>query len=217
MTLEFGDRVRVVVHRERMEALSAFFGDSYRAVSEIDVLTFSLGLTLGLMLGVLPIPLPGGVTVKLGFAGGPLVVGLILGVIGRTGPLVWSLPYSANLVVRQIGLTLFLAGIGTRAGHGFLAIFTQGSGLILFAAGALITCATAFATLWVGYHFFKIPMSLLIGVLAGLQTQPAVLGFALEQTHNDLPTLGYAAVYPIATIAKIVAVQLLLTLLPYGS
>jgi putative transport protein len=94
--LELGDRVRVVCHRERMDKISAFFGDSYRAISEIDLLTFSLGLTLGLLLGILPIPLPGGVTLKLGFAGGPLIMALILSAVGRTGPIVWNLPYGAN-------------------------------------------------------------------------------------------------------------------------
>ena len=196
-----------------MDAVGAFFGDSYRALSEIDILTFSLGIALGLLLGTVPIPLPGGVTFRLGLAGGPLIVALILGALGRTGPLVWGLPYSANLTLRQIGLILFLAGIGTRAGYAFLSTFTQGGGLTIFAAGAAVTCITALATLWVGHRLLKIPMSLLIGMLSGLQTQPSVLGYALEQTGNDLPNIGYATVYPIATISKIIFAQLLLTLL----
>ncbi|MCL4505753.1 MAG: transporter [Chloroflexi bacterium] len=213
MVLEPGDRVRVVCHRQRMDAVSAFFGDSYRAISEIDVLTFSLGLTLGLLLGILPIPLPGGVTLKLGFAGGPLIVALILSAVGRTGPIVWSLPYGANLLLRQIGLILFLAAVGTRAGYAFVSTLSQGGGLVIFAAGALITCLTALAMLWAGYKLLKIPMGLLIGMLAGMQTQPAVLGFALEQTGNDLPNIGYAAVYPVAMIAKIVLAQVIITVL----
>jgi putative transport protein len=211
--LELGDRVRVLTHRERMDAVSGFFGDSYRALSEIDILTFSLGLALGLLLGIVPVPLPGGIVFRLGFAGGPLIMALILGALGRTGPMVWSLPYSANLTLRQIGLVLFLAGVGTRSGYAFVTTFAQGGGILLFAAGAGITCITALATLWVGHKLLKIPLSLLIGMLSGLQTQPAVLGFALEQTGNDLPNIGYATVYPIATIAKIFLAQLLLTLL----
>jgi len=211
--LELGDRVRVLTHRERMDEVSSFFGDSYRALSEIDILTFSLGLALGLLLGIVPIPLPGGIIFRLGFAGGPLIMALILGALGRTGPMVWSLPYSANLTLRQIGLVLFLAGIGTRSGYAFVTTFAQGGGILLFAAGAGITCVTALATLWAGHQLLKIPLSLLIGMLSGLQTQPAVLGFALEQTGNDLPNIGYATVYPIATIAKIFLAQLLLMLL----
>lgn len=211
--LELGDRIRVLTHRDRMETVSAFFGDSYRAVSEIDVLTFGLGVALGLLIGLAPIPLPGGVIIRLGLAGGPLMVAMILGTLGRTGPLVWSLPYSANLTLRQVGLILFLAGVGTRAGYAFVNTLTEGSGMTIFMAGALITCAAALTTLAVGHRLLKIPMSLLIGMLAGLQTQPAVLGFALEQTRNDLPNIGYATVYPIATIGKIILAQVLLALL----
>jgi len=211
--LELGDRVRVISHRERMAQVSVFFGDSYRAVSEVDIPTFSLGLAFGLFLGTLPLPLPGGAELRLGFAGGPLITALVLGTIGRTGPMVWTLPYSANMTLRQIGLILFLAGVGTRAGYGFVTTFAKEGGLLLFAAGTAVTCATALAMLWVGYRILKIPMSLLIGMLAGLQTQSAVLGFALEQTRNDLPTVGYASVYPVATISKILLAQLLLTLL----
>ena len=211
--LEPGDRVRVVAPCERMDEVSKFFGDSYKALSEVDVLTFNLGLALGILVGLLPIPLPGGIAVKLGFAGGPLLVALILGALGRTGPLVWSLPYSANLTLRQIGLVLFLAGVGTRSGYAFLSMLRDGNGLTLLLAGAVITCTVATLMLWIGYKLLKIPMGNLVGMLAGLQTQPAVLGFALEQTENDLPNVGYATVYPVATIAKIVAVQVLLVVL----
>ena len=211
--LELGDRVRVVTDHDRIDQLSEFFGDSYRAVSEVDILTFSLGLAIGLFLGTLPIPLPGGSELRLGFAGGPLLVALVLGTLGRTGPLVWSLPYGANLTLRQIGLILFLAGVGTRAGYGFITTFTHEGGLLLFATGIVITCSVAVTMLWVGYRLLKIPMSILIGMLAGLQTQSAVLGYALEQSRNELPTVGYASVYPVATITKILLAQLLLTML----
>jgi putative transport protein len=211
--LELGDRVRVLTQREAMPAVSAFLGDSYRALSEIDLLSFGLGLALGLLIGVVPIPLPGGLTFNLGLAGGPLLVALVLGALQRTGPLVWSLPYSANLTLRQLGLVLFLAAVGTRAGYAFFTTITQGLGLAIFVAGALVTTLTAWMTLWVGYRVLKIPMGQLAGMLAGLQTQPAVLGFALESSGNDLPNVGYATVYPIATIGKIVLAQLLLALL----
>jgi putative transport protein len=209
MVLELGDRVRVVAPRSQMEALSAFFGDSYRALSEIDIMTFSLGIGLGLIIGQIPIPLPGGFIFRLGFAGGPLFVALILGALERTGPLLWNIPYSANLTLRQVGLILFLAGVGTRSGYAFVTTVAQSGGALIFLAGALITCSTALLMLWFGYCVLKIPMSLLIGMLAGLQTQPAVLAYALEQTDNDLPNLGYATVFPIAMMAKILLAQLL--------
>lgn len=208
--LELGDRVRVVAPRERLDEVSRFFGDSYRAISEVDLLTFSIGLVLGLLLGRVPIPLPGLGDFRLGLAGGPLLVGLVLGALARTGPFLWQMPYSVNVTLRQAGIVLFLAGVGTRSGYAFASTFRQGGGLTIFLCGAAITCVTAFLTLWIGHRVLRIPMSLLAGMLGGLQTQPAVLTYAAEQTRNDLPNLGYATVYPVATIAKILLAQVLL-------
>lgn len=209
-TLELGDRVRVVGPKDRIREVSRYLGDSYRALAEVDVVSFSLGIALGLLLGSLPIPLPEGRTFELGFAGGPLVVGLALGALGRTGPILWQIPFSANLTLRQLGLILFLAGIGTRSGYAFVQTLAQGDGLRLFWMGTLITVGVALLTLWIGYRWLRIPLGVLGGVLAGLQTQPAVLAFALEKTNNDQPNLGYATVYPFAMLLKIFLVQLLL-------
>lgn len=211
--LELGDRVRVLTAVENLPAVTRYFGDSYRAVSEIDILSFSLGLALGLLLGLVPIPVPGGPGIKLGLAGGPLIMALVLGALGRTGPITWSLPYTANLMLRQVGLVLFLAGIGTRAGYDFYQTLTAGGGVPIFLAAAGIVCVTALVTLWIGHKVLKVPMGLLSGMLAALQTQPATLGFALEQAGNELPNIGYARVFPVAAVAKIVVAQLLVTLL----
>ncbi|HET8542749.1 MAG TPA: TrkA C-terminal domain-containing protein [Anaeromyxobacter sp.] len=209
MRLELGDRVRVLGPVRALQEVTAFFGDSYRAASEVDILAFGLGLALGLLLGILPIPLPGGIRVSLGFAGGPLVVALALGTVGRTGGMIWNLPFGANVALRQIGLILFLAGIGTRAGPGFVAAFAGGGGLAILAGGAVVTFATAFATLLVAHRLMHVPMSLALGMVAGVHTQPAVLGYALDETRNEIPNLGYAATYPAATIAKLLLVQVL--------
>ncbi|MBI5815754.1 MAG: transporter [Nitrospinae bacterium] len=210
--LEMGDRVRVVARREDMKKISGFFGDSYKGVSEVDVLTFSLGLAMGLVLGIIPIPLPGGTEVKLGFAGGPLIAGLVLGTIRHSGSLVWAVPYSANMTLRQIGIVMFLAGVGTRAGYGFASTLFSAGGLAVFFAGAAVTFAAAFAALAVGYKLLGIPMNLLFGMVAGMHTQPAVLGFALEQTKNEIPNAGYSAVYPAATLIKIALAQMILSI-----
>jgi putative transport protein len=209
MVLELGDRVRVVAPPSHMADISAFFGDSYKALAEIDILTFGLGMFGGMLLGLVPIPIPGGVTLRLGLAGGPLVVGLVLGAKAVTGPFVWTMPYSANLTVRQIGLVLFFAGVGTKAGYAFFETLTKPSGAMLFGAGAVLTCSTALLALWIGHRVLRIPMSLLTGMLAGLQTQPAVLSYATEQTGNDLPNIGYATVFPTATVLKILLAQVI--------
>ncbi len=208
--LELGDRVRIVTQRDNMDRVSAFFGDSYRSLAEIDVVSLGLGTALGMLVGLIPIPLPGGGSFSLGLAGGPLVVALFLGWRGRTGPIVWSLPYSANLTLRQVGMTMFLAGVGTRSGYSFVTTLTQGNGLLLFLGGALITIPVAMLTLFIGYKLLKIPFSLLTGMLAGLQTQPAVLAFANEQTGNEAPNIGYAMVFPTAMVLKIIFAQILL-------
>jgi putative transport protein len=211
--LEAGDRVRVVAPRERMHTIASFFGDSYRTVSEIDILPFNLGIVLGLLLGAIPIPIPGSEPFHLGIAGGPLLVALFLGTIERTGPLIWNIPYSANLTLRQFGVVIFLAVIGTRAGYAFVQTLFSSSGLLLFLGGALVTCGTAVTMLWIGSRLLRIPMSLLIGMLAGLQTNPAILSYATQQTDNELPNIGYATVYPAAMIAKILLAQALLAIL----
>jgi putative transport protein len=213
MVLELGDRVRVLARRSNLPNVARFFGDSLKALSEIDISSFSLGLTLGIAVGLIPIPLPGGITLKLGLAGGPLVVALVLGALVRTGPVLWSLPYNANLMLRQLGLILFSAGIGTRSGYDFAHTLLQGSGLSIVAAGTVIVVLTGLATLWVGHTLLKIPMGVLTGMTAAMQTQPATLGFALEQAENELPNVGYALVYPASMVTKIVLAQVLLMLL----
>jgi putative transport protein len=213
-TLQFGDRVRILTSKKNLAAASKFFGDSYAAQSEIDILTLGLGIAAGYFLGMIPIALPGGLTLKLGIAGGPLVVALILGAINRVGRLVFVMPYSANHTIRQLGLVLFLAGIGTRSGFAFQETLTQSDdGIVLFLIGAITTVTVAFTFLFIGHRFFKIPFPRLTGMMAGLQTQPAVLAFVNDQSKSDQPNIGYTSVFPIAMLIKIIFAQLLLTLL----
>ncbi|PEN12250.1 transporter [Longibacter salinarum] len=212
--LELGDRVRVVARPSDMPLMNERFGDSYKALSEVNLFTLSVGIMAGMLIGLIPIPLPGGLEFKLGLAGGPLIAGLILGNAGRTGPLVWYLPYNANLLLRQLGLVLFFAGVGTKSGYAFFnTLMAGGTGLVIFGVGAVITCVTALTALWIGYRMLKIPMGVLVGMLAGIHTQPAVLSYAVQQSGSDLPNLGYATTFPMATIAKILFAQLLLLLL----
>ena len=212
--LLLGDRARVVAPGDRLPEITKLFGDSARRVAEVDLITFGLGVALGLLLGALAIPLPGGAHFALGAAGGPLVVGLILGRWGRSGPLVWTLPYSANLTLRQLGLVLFLAGVGLKAGAS-LAEQSSAGGLLVLLAGLGVTSFVVLSCVLVGYRLLRIPLSVLTGMLAGIQTQPAVLAFALEKTEQELPNVGYASVFPLAMVGKIVLAQLALQLLAW--
>lgn len=207
--LELGDRVRFTCRRDSVEKMTKLFGDSYRQLSEVDLLNFSLGLAIGLALGSIPFPLPGGIQFKLGFAGGPLVTALILGKLQRTGPIVWNIPYSANLTIRQLGLLLFAAGIGTIAGQGFAKTIVSGAALPVLGAAVVISFVMPFLLLTLGLLIFKMPLSILSGVMSGTYTQPVLLAYSTDQTGNDAPSTGYATVYPFATILKIVLAQLL--------
>ncbi len=210
--LELGDRVRVVAPAGELERVSKYLGDSIRALSETDFLSLSLGIVLGVLLGMVPLPLPNGMTFKLGFAGGPLIVALVLGRLERTGPITWGLPFEANLVMRQLGLVLFLAGIGTRAGQGLASTFASGGGLVI-ATGAVVTAMVAVGGILAGYRFLKLPMSAVMGIVSGMQTQPACLAFATQHSRNDMPNQWYASVYPASMIAKILLAQVLVTVL----
>ncbi len=208
--LELGDRVRVVGLRKDMQNIAKFIGNSYEELSRINLLSFGLGMALGLMLGMITFELPGGFAFKLGFAGGPIIVGLILGGLRRTGPINWSLPYSANLILRQVGLILLLAGIGVNSGHQFFMTLAQGSGATLFIAGGIISIITALSTLFFGYLVLKIPFSFLTGMVSN---QPAILDFALAKAQNKLPNIGFTLMMPISIVTKIVYAQLLFALL----
>jgi len=208
--LELGDRIRFVARRKDMTPLSNYFGDSYYNSSKVNLFTFGLGIAIGLALGMIEITLPGNIQFKLGNAGGPLIVGLILGALYRTGPIVWVLPYSVNVTLRQIGLILLLAVIGIKSGTSFVTSFNLEVGLKLFAGGCIVSLATAIFALFLGYKIFKIPFSVLTGFVSN---QPAILDFALERSKNNLPMIGYTIVFPIAAVLKIVYAQVLFLLL----
>lgn len=208
--LELGDRVVLVTPRSEIKNLADYFGNSYEALSHINLLSFGSGMALGLLLGMVTFSLPGGFQFKLGYAGGPMIVALILGALRRTGPLVWTLPYGANLSLRQFGLILMLAGIGIRSGHTFLQTILQGGGGVLFVSGTIITTLTTTLALVIGYKLFRIPFNLLIGMVS---IQPAVLEYSLDQTKNKLPTIGFTLILPLALIAKILIVQILYVVL----
>ncbi|MCX6137024.1 MAG: putative transporter [Ignavibacteriales bacterium] len=210
--LELGDRIRVVTREDNFNRIRSLFGDSVKGISETDFLSISLGLVMGVIAGMIPLPLPNGATFKLGFAGGPLVVALILGKIERTGKIVWSIPFGASLVLRQLGLVFFLAGIGTRAGFGFGATFRAG-GWELIAVGAFITSFVAITTIFVAFKYLKLPMSAVMGMVSGMHTQPACLAYANQQAQSDLPNVWYATVYPASMITKIILAQLLVSLM----
>ena len=208
--LEMGDRIRFVVKREDIKKLQLLFGDSYHSSSKIDLFSFGIGITLGILLGMVEFKVFGGLVFKLGYAGGPLIVGLILGVLRRTGSLVWSIPYSSNITLNQLGLSLLLAVIGVKSGATLIENLSDGLWIKIFMAGTFLTMTTTALSLWIGYKLIRIPYSLLLGFIAN---QPAILEFSTEITKNRVPAIGYTFMYPIALILKILFAQLLFTVL----
>jgi putative transport protein len=206
--LERGDRVRILTWTGNMPRVARFFGDSVKASSETDFLSLSIGIVAGVLLGMVPLPLPGGSTFALGFAGGPLIAGLILGRVQKSGPILWTMPFSVNLTLRQVGLVLFLAGIGTKAGDRFLETVAAG-GWHLMLAGAIITASVTLVALALGSRLLGLSVPAAMGLMSGVQTQPACLAYANERSSSNAPNIWYASVYPASMIAKIILAQLL--------
>ncbi|WP_042622447.1 aspartate:alanine exchanger family transporter [Corynebacterium marinum] len=211
--LNYSDRVRVVAPPNRMDEVRAYLGDSEKSLAAPDLLPFAVGLLAGLLLGAVPLPLPGGSVLSLGFGGGPIIVGLILGALHRTGPLTWTMPYHAVHTLNTLGLSLFLAGVGTTAGAGFRLALTDPSSLTVMAAGLLITVTSAVVCAVAGMLVLRLTWDESMGVAAGATTNPAIISYLNGQTGTELASRGYATVYPTAMIGKIVASQVLLLLL----
>ena len=209
--LELGDRLRVVAPTERLRELGMFLGDSERELAELDYVALALGLCAGLLLARLPLPLFG-TSLTLGAAGGPLLAALVLGRLGRTGSLVWAMPFEANHTLRELGLLLFLAGVGVSAGGQLGGVLSQ-RGLLLFALGAVVTLATSGIGLALMQRWARASAISSLGAASGLQTQPATLAAAFELSeHSEETYVAYALVYPLAMIGKILLAQLIVLL-----
>lgn len=212
MRLELGDRLRVVAPTSRMNEVTRFFGDSERALAQLDFVALALGLSLGLLVAQLTLPSPGA-PLSLGLAGGPLLVALVLGRLGRTGPLVWQLPYESNTTLRELGLVIFLAGVGVSAG-GRIANLPGGEALSMFGLGVVVTLTASFVMLTLVHRFAKTTIIGALGSTTGMQTQPASLAVAYDISGRAEDVwVTYAIAFPFAMIGKILIAQLLVTLL----
>ena len=174
---------------------------------QFSYVSLGIGMALGILLGLIPIPIPGVGKVTLGIGGGPLIVALILGKLRRTGPLLWTLPLPANIVLRNFGLSIFLAAVGINAGQPFVRTVAD-SGLTLLFIGVAVLLTTVLIVLIVGYYVMKIPYDDLVGVASGATGNPAILVYSTRMAPTDRPDIGYAMIFPSATILKVIAVQI---------
>jgi putative transport protein len=207
LTLEFGDRVGVLCPPERKAEIRQLFGDTVKATAEFSYVSLGIGMVLGVMLGLIPIPIPGVGTVTLGIGGGPLIVALILGKLRRTGPLLWVMPLPANIVLRNFGLSIFLAAVGINAGQPFVRTVSE-TGLTMLFIGAAVLLVTMAVVLVVGHYVMKIPYDDLLGVASGATGNPAILVYSTRMAPTDRPDIGYAMIFPSMTIVKVIAVQI---------
>lgn len=207
--LKVGDRVLVVAPYRRMEAVRDFFGNSMRGLSDLDWVSLGVGMSIGYLVGMITLPLPGGASFALGSAAGTLVTGLVLGAVGRTGQTVWELSTEINLTLRQFGLMLFLGAVGLASGPAFVETVVTPVGLRSIGMAALITALTA-CLLILAARLLGQSVERTYGAMAGITGQPAILDFALSRTNDPRVTEGYAQLFALIMVVKIVVVPFLL-------
>ena len=210
LRVKFADKLRLVGTAEGIEAAAKELGNSLTALDHPEILPAFLGIFLGVIAGSIPIAVPGMPTpLKLGLAGGPLIVAILLSRKRKIGPLNFFMANSANLMLREFGLTLFLSCVGLNAGIKFFDVLLNGDGLHYMALAALITFLPLVIMAIVGHLVFKVNYLSLCGVLAGATTDPPALAFANGLADSEAVNIGYASVYPLTMLLRILSGQVL--------
>lgn len=204
--LEVGDRIRIVGPPAGCQEVAALVGDEARVLHETRFLSLTLGLLAGALLGCIPLPLPGGGTLRLGIAGGPLLAGLLAGYCGRLGPLAFRLPLAAKLFIRRLGLYFFLAGAGVAAGGPLLGVLSD-RGAELVAGAIVLTIVPLTATFCAARYWLRLDLLTALGTLCGAMTSTPGLGAVTAAARSEIPATAYAAAYPSALILIILAAQ----------
>ncbi|HFT4327360.1 TPA: putative transporter [Klebsiella variicola] len=213
-SLQFGDILNLVGRQEAIDAVAAELGNAQQKLQQVQMLPVFIGIGLGVLLGSIPLFIPGfPAALKLGLAGGPLIMALILGRIGSIGKLYWFMPPSANLALRELGIVLFLAVVGLKSGGDFVATLTQGEGLSWIAYGIFITAIPLLKVGILARMLAKMNYLTLCGMLAGSMTDPPALAFANNlHATSGAAALSYATVYPLVMFLRIITPQLLAVL-----
>ena len=208
LELRFGDKLMIVGEKEGIQAVARLIGNDVKKLSDTDFFPIAMGIVLGVLFGKLNISFGGGVSFSPGLTGGILMMALFLSAIGKTGPIIWSMSGPANQLLRQLGLLLFLAEVGTSAGKTLVSTF-QESGFLLFGVGATITLVPMLLAALVGRLVFKISMLDLLGTITGGMTSTPGLAAADSMTDSNIPGVAYATVYPIAMVFLILFIQVI--------
>ena len=211
LVLQVGDRVMVVGQQDAVERVAGVLGNQLKRLDTPNIITIFVGVFLGILLGSLPIAFPGMPTpLKLGLAGGPLVVAILIGRFGHKLHLVTYTTISANLMLREIGIVLFLASVGIDAGANFVQTVVEGDGLLYVGCGFLITTIPLLIIGTIARLYYKVNYFTLMGLIAGSNTDPPALAYANQVTNSDAPAVGYSTVYPLAMFLRILTGQMIL-------
>lgn len=211
LVLQVGDRVMVVGQQDAVARVAGVLGNQLKRLDTPNIITIFVGVFLGILLGSLPIAFPGMPTpLKLGLAGGPLVVAILIGRFGHKFHLVTYTTISANLMLREIGIVLFLASVGIDAGSNFVQTVVEGDGLLYVGCGFLITTIPLLIIGAIARLYYKVNYFTLMGLIAGSNTDPPALAYANQVTNSDAPAVGYSTVYPLAMFLRILTGQMIL-------
>ena len=211
LTLQVGDRVNVVGTETAVTNVEKVLGNSMKRLNEPNLITIFIGIALGIVLGSIPITFPGiPQPVKLGLAGGPLIVAILISRFGYKYKLVTYTTQSANLMLREIGITLFLACVGISAGDGFVDTIVNNGGFAWIGYGFIITTVPLLIIGCIGRYFCKVNYFPLMGLIAGSTTDPPALAYSNATAGNDAPSVGYATVYPLTMFLRVLTAQLLI-------
>ena len=211
MKFRFGDKLTIACSKTNMEMVSKIFGNDDKRLSDTDIFPIAAGIILGVLVGKIGINF-GTFTFSLGLTGGVLLIALVLSRIGKTGPVIWTMTGSANQLLRQLGLILFLASVGTGAGVHIAETF-KNYGLSLFVIGAVITIVPMVIAAVMGKWIYKMNILRLMGAITGSMTSTPGLAATDSLTDSNIPAIAYATVYPVAMVLLIVVVQILAAIL----
>ena len=211
LSLQVGDRVMVVGQQDAVERVAQVLGNQLKRLDSPNIVTLFVGIFLGILLGSIPFAFPGMPTpLKLGLAGGPLVVAILIGRFGYKVKLVTYTTMSANLMLREVGIVLFLASVGIEAGKDFVHTVINGDGVLYVGYGFLITVIPLLVIGIVARLYYKINYFTLIGMIAGSTTDPPALAYSNQIAPNDAPSVGYSTVYPLTMFLRILVGQMVL-------
>lgn len=213
LMLQIGDKLTVVGEKASIDNVAKILGDEEKRLNTPNLIAIFLGIALGLILGALPIPFPGmDFPIRLGIAGGPIIVGILMGSFGPRFHITTYTTQSANLLMRQFGLTVYLACLGIGAGEHFFETVFQTEGLIWIGFGFILTVVPVLIVALIGMKVYKINFARNVGMLCGSMANPMALSYVNSTIDGDEPAVAYATVYPVSMFARIVFTQLLLML-----